>query len=140
MKITLRSSSFILFLLGTMLLFAGCATKQAYEGSKLPRESVATIKPTAGIIDAAWILQVDGKERGFFEEIVEVLPGEHTIKIQVTSGFGGIFSPQFVGNKTLSFRASAGHTYKADGTIKKGDTFAWIVDDTTNEVVAGERP
>ena len=126
-------------LFGTLLLFSGCTTMQSYEGPKLAPENVALIKGSFGMINLASILEVDGKARGFTEETAEMLPGEHTIRVQVTSGFGA-FSPQYIGNKKLSFRASAGHAYKADGTIKEGVTFAWIVDETTNEVVAGERP
>lgn len=137
MKMTLRISSLFPFLFGTMFLFAGCATKQAYEGSKLPRESVAIIKPsTPGLIDLAGILQVDGTKRGFFEEIAEVLPGEHTVLVQVSSGF---FPVTFYRTKTLSFNARAGHVYRVEGKVRGGKAIAWIEDETTNEVVAGER-
>ena len=140
MQIRISVSSVMPFLCGTFLLFAGCTTMQSYEGAKLPPEDVAIIKGSFGVINMASILEVDGNARSFFEEMAELLPGEHTVKIQVMSGFGGVFSPQYIGYKTLSFQASAGHTYKVDGKIKKGDTFAWIVDETTNEVVAGESP
>jgi len=132
MKMTRRISSFILFLFGTMFLFSGCATKQAYEGSKLPRESVAVIKDSFGVIDGAGILQVDGKKRGFFDKIVEVLPGEHTLVVQVHSA--GVAR-----NKALTFNARAGHVYRVDGKVSRGNAIAWIEDETTNEVVAGER-
>ena len=140
MQIRISVSSVMPFLCGTFLLFAGCTTMQSYEGAKLPPEDVAIIKESFSVINRASILEVDGKARSFFEESSEILPGEHTVKIQVISGFGSFIGPQHIGNRTLSFQASAGHTYKVDGKIKKGDTFAWIVDETTNEVVAGESP
>ena len=137
MKTTLRISGFILLLSGTMFLFAGCATKQAYEGPKLPPESVAIIKPSnPGVIDLAVILQVDGKKRGFFEEIAEVLPGEHTVLIQVSSGFPPV---TIYRTKALPFNAKAGHVYRVEGKVRGGRAIAWIEDETTNEVVAGEK-
>lgn len=137
MQMRISVSSVIPFLFGTLLLFAGCTTMKSYEGPKLPPENVALIKGSLGTIVQVTILEVDGKARGFTEEISEILPGEHTVKIHVSSGFGFLR----IGNKkTLSFKAKAGHTYKAEGKIIKGNTFAWIVDETTNEVVAGERP
>lgn len=144
MQIKVDVSSVMPLLFGTLLLFSGCTTMQSYEGPKLAPENVALIKGSFGMINLASILEVDGKVRGFTQESAEVLPGEHTIRVQVTHG-SGVFGPQYSGNKKLSFRASAGHTYKVDGTIKKVDRFdraifVWIVDEKTNEVVAGERP
>jgi len=137
MKMTLRIQSWILFTFGTVFLFAGCATKQAYEGSPLPRESVAVIKPsTPGLVNLAVILQVDGIKRGFFEEIAEVLPGDHTVLVQVSTGF---FPVTIHRTKTLSFNARAGHVYRVEGKVSGGKAIAWIEDETTNEVVAGER-
>ena len=140
MQIRIGVSSAMPLLFGFLLFSAGCTTMQSYEGSKLPPEKVALIKGSFGLINLASIIEVDGKARGFTEESAEILPGEHAVKIQVRSGWGSILMPQYIGNKTLSFQANAGHTYRVDGTIKKGDTFAWIVDEATNEVVAGEKP
>ena len=124
------------FLFTALLLLVGCATKQAYEGPKLPSEGVVLIKPSFGLVTLATIAEVNGKERGFFEERAEVLPGEHTVKIRVSRD---TFFGKTIGNKTLTFQAKTGHTYKVDGTISGGDAFAWIVDETNNEVVAGEK-
>jgi hypothetical protein len=110
---------------------------QSYEGPKVPPESVALIKSSFGMIDLARISEVDGKARGFTEEFAEILPGEHIVKVQVRSGFVGA---EYIGNKTLSFQARAGHSYKVEGKTKREDTFAWIVDETTSEVVAGKKP
>jgi hypothetical protein len=139
MKMALRISRFILFLFGTMFLFAGCTTKQAYEGSKLPRESVAVIKPTTGPIDQTIIVKVDGvdgKKRVIAQEIFEVLPGEHTVVVRAISGF---FPVEFVRYKTLSFKARAGRVYRVEGKVRDGNAIVWIEDETTNEVVAGEK-
>ena len=139
MKMTLRLSSFVLFLFGTMFLFGGCTTKQAYEGSKLPRESVAVIKPTTGAIDQTIIVQVDGvagKTRVIAEEIFEVLPGDHTVVIRAISGWFPVYSTR---ERTLSFNARAGHVYRVEGKVRDGKAIVWIEDETTNEVVAGER-
>ncbi len=104
---------------------------------KLPPESVALIKSTFGMIDLASISEVDGEARDLTEDVAEVLPGEHTVKIQVRSGFVGA---EYIGNKTLAFRARAGHSYKVEGKTRREDTFAWIIDEATSEVVAGTRP
>ena len=140
MQIKINSFSVISFLLSTLFLFTGCTTMQSYDGPKLSPEKVVLIEGSFGMINSASILEVDGKARGWSEESAEMLPGEHTVKVKVLSGFGGIISPQLVGNKTLSFQTIAGRTYKVDGTIIKGDTFVWIIDTKTNEVIAGEKP
>jgi hypothetical protein len=103
---------------------------------KFPSEGLALIKSSFGLVDLASISEVDGETRGFTEDIAEILPGEHTVKIRVRSGFVGA---EYIGSKTLSFRARAGHSYKVEGKTKREHTFAWIVDETTGEVVAGKK-
>lgn len=141
MKMRIGVPSVILFLLCTLFLYSGCTTMQAYDGPKLSPEKVAILKPSLGYKNVADLLEVDGKKRGTTEGVAEILPGDHTVKIQITSGGwlgAGLLSR--IGNSTLSFQARAGHTYLFDGKIIEGDTFAWIVDEATNEVVAGKKP
>jgi hypothetical protein len=123
----------------SVILLSGCGTMQVYEGPKRASHEVAVITSNllAGLFDTAYILQIDGKDLGATDDNVEVLPGKHTVKIGVSTGLG---YQQYIGNKTISFEAIAGHTYQVNGKIRKGDTFAWIEDKNTGELVAGEKP
>jgi hypothetical protein len=121
------------------MLLASCGTMQGYEGAKELPANIAVIKSSLldHFFDTAMIIEIDGTEVGGFQDKVEVLPGEHTVKIHVSSGVG---YTQFVGNKTVVLRAVAGRTYKVDGKIRKGEPWAWIVDEATGQLVAGEKP
>ncbi len=128
----------IIVSLAAVVLVTGCATMQTYEGPKLRRDEVAVIKSeTLGtILDTAYIGEIDGKDIGFMQTKAEVLPGDHTVKVIVTTGLG---YQQYIGNKTLYLSAEAGRTYKVHGKIRRGDTWAWITDEKTEEIVAGEK-
>jgi len=113
---------------------------QAYEGKRLTTEEVATIKPNYGsVLDIAYVDEIDGEKIGTFQVYndVEILPGEHLVKVSVQTGLG---MSQYRGSKTVILYAEAGHTYKLHGQIRKGEPSAWIVDEVSNAIVAGEKP
>jgi len=119
-----------------------CSTVQTYEGEPLPTEEVAVIKSnywrhvSGGIV----VREIDGKDVGLNPGEVHVLPGIHTVKIRVTHSLGYLGTIMASGTVTLS--AEAGHTYMVDGRIYRfGEgVWVWIVDEETDEVVAGMKP
>ncbi len=143
MHIKMNGSSVMPFLFGTLLLFVGCdTTMQFYEGPKQPLENVAHIKAHFGMFDQIRILEIDGKALGRTDTSAWILPGAHTVTVLIENiGYLGSLGPQNIDRKALSFQALAGHTYVVNSTMKHyEDTYAWIMDKTTKEVVAGERP
>jgi len=113
---------------------------QAYEGPALSTEEIAIISPNFGdVLDNAYIKVIDGNKLGKFQiyKKVGVIPGEHTVDIYMHTGLG---IHQATGKLTLSFYAQAGHKYKVHGRIRKGKPWAWIIDETSNERVAGQEP
>lgn len=134
-----------LTIIGTVLfswVAISCATVQTYEGDPLPQEKVAVIKSnywghlTGGII----VREVDGKKVGFNPGDIHVLPGLHTVKIRVTHSYG--YLGTIMASGTVTLNAEAGHTYMVDGRIYRfgENVWVWIVDEDTDEVVAGMKP
>lgn len=113
-------------------LLAGCTTMQAYEGPKKASHETAVIKSNP-LRDGAFVQQINGKNLGFIDGSVEVLPGLHSLTIRVLIGFGG-------GSKTISLEAKAGGTYRVNGKITKGEVYAWVEDEADGEIVAGKKP
>ena len=128
---------FSIFLIAVLLL-SGCGTMQAYSGPQLPKEQVAVVKsnilkhPFTTIVIAA----VDGKSRSGARTNVEVLPGRHTLDllVNVTVWYVTVNYPA-----SISFEAEAGKVYFVDAKIVNGQPLVWVVDEQTNEVVAGEK-
>jgi hypothetical protein len=118
------------------LLVAGCGGLiQTYEGPRKPVHDVAIIKTNVGELtfDTVWIDLVDGKNlvRAYSE--IEVLPDRHSVRVQLSSGF-------IKASGIVAFEANAGRTYHAMGTILRSGPRAWIEDNSTGEIVAGEKP
>jgi len=117
-------------------LVAGCGgMTQTYEGPRKSAHDVAILKTNVGELtfDTVWIDLVDGKNlvRAYSE--IEVLPGRHSVRVQLSSGF-------IKTNRIVSFEANAGRTYHVKGVILRSGSRAWIEDDSTGEIVAGEKP
>jgi hypothetical protein len=133
-----RITIFLILILSISL--TSCATVQTYEGEELPREEVAVIKSDywGNITVTAVVREVDGKYMGFYHGDIVVLPGRHLVKIRVTHSFG--YLGVRVQHGTVLLHAEAGHTYKVGGAITSLDPWVWIVDEGTNQVVAGRHP
>jgi len=108
---------------------------QTYEGPRRPAHDVAILKTNVGeaTFDTVWIDRVDSRDLVIAYSDIAVLPGRHSVRIQLTSGF-------LRANEIVSFDANAGRTYHVKGVIRRNGTRAWIEDDSTGEVVAGEKP
>lgn len=119
-----------------LLLAAGCGTLvQTYEGPKRPTSEVAVLKTNVGELSftTAWIDLVDGRDLVIAYSELEVLPGRRTVRVAIKAGFLG-------GSRTLSFDAVAGRSYRVRGLLARGGAHAWLEDERTGELVAGEKP
>jgi hypothetical protein len=116
---------------------------KAYPGPELPKEKIATIKIEQRLFTGIGILKVDGKkpDKIRVEDIIEVLPGEHTLEVTLRSIPGGLLSPTY--KRIITFKAEAGHVYIVSGMKKKWGgkkIWFWIKDMETNEVLDGRKP
>ncbi|MBI4585863.1 MAG: hypothetical protein HY717_17780 [Planctomycetes bacterium] len=152
MNVSLASGGLVLVLPWVLLTGAGCGTTRMYTGDPLPKSDVATIKAGGLFRARVHIIGVDGYfiERsplGFRDREVEVLPGEHTVRILLESAK----SKRVELGSSVTFNALAGHTYRAEADVTiKGTNFLglgeiqatwfWIEEDKTGTVVAGEQP
>ena len=111
----------------------GCGTVQTYEGPKKATHEVALVKTNIGqaALDAVWVGRLDGKELVLAYSELELAPGSHATQILIKRGF-------LTRSKAISFDAKAGHTYRVSGEFNSGT--AWLVDEGTGELVAGEKP
>jgi hypothetical protein len=153
----MKNRFYISILLVALLAF-GCATPRMYEGPKLPREQIATIKvsrchwlyfpPTFFGVSGIDVLGTEDTNPLINRLItrIEVLPGFHKVFIHVRkevwagSNWTGLMQLyQSHQNLYLEFSAEAGHEYriKVPYWWKKGSLIR-IVDVGSEEVVASE--
>ena len=118
------------------LVLSACGgAVQTYEGSKKAAHEVAILRTNVGelTMTTTWVTRVDGKELVVAYTEIELLPGPHTLVINLT---GGVLRAA----ATVSLDAKAGRIYRLQGTVHRGNFLAWIVDQGTGEVVAGLQP
>jgi len=123
-------------LIAAALFLSACgATVQTYEGSKKPADEVAILKTNVGELTTTttWVTRVDGKDLVVAYSDIELLPGRRSLGINLT---GGILRAA----ATVSLDAKAGRIYRLHGTVRGASFLAWIVDQGTGEVVAGQQP
>jgi len=132
---TVRKRLRALLAVSAMLVSACGGVMQVYEGPKKPSNEVAILRTNVGELtfDTAWVDLVDGRNliRAYSE--VEILPGRHSLRIQLSSGI-------LKASRTVSFEAQAGRAYRVRGSLRSGGTYAWIEDDRTREAIAGAQP
>ena len=86
---------------------------------------------------------IDGRDAGYFETWAEVLPGRHEVRYAYLEGLGAYPVPVLPLDSShgrLIFNAQPwrGYILKAE---RQGDTtWAWIEDEASRALVAGERP
>jgi len=101
---------------------------------------VATIKPGGNLFRPVSIESVDRYSLGFFDRYAEVLPGYHTVMIQLNNS-GANYTK--IIQRAVSFVAEAGKVYivEADetGFFLNKEFWAWIEDEATGARVDGER-
>jgi hypothetical protein len=126
--------NYIILCLLCLTLGSSCVTMQAYTGDQLPKEEVAIIKTNMeSWFRNTWISEIDGKPVDIINTKIEVLPGIHTLRIQVKDS--EFAQPVYVGVDTITFEAKAGHVYRIDGKVKRVEAVTWIIDEETNAPV-----
>lgn len=65
-------------------------------------------------------------------------PGLHSVFFTYELGSMGHTFNSYYGR--LRFTALKGHLYKLDAEREDGELWAWIIDQASGEIVAGERP
>ena len=119
-------------------IFCGCGTIQVYTGDRLPKEKVAIIKQNGARPYYIAIKEIDGKSVGSVFKDFEVLPGVHTLRINVMGSFPNLYRKEDM--DTISFVAEIGHVYRVDGWLdERGKAVTRVIDEETNTPVTLER-
>jgi len=131
----------VVFFALAIFAVAGCGTMQAYPGVRLPREQVAVIDRQTHALRLYYgltimIVEIDGLNPKGYEPDIEVLPGEHQLKLLGETRFPLWATPLVlatkptIGPSTLSFRAEAGRRYKlATEEVETGTFVVWVEDE-----------
>ena len=119
-------------------IFCGCGTIQVYTGDRLPKEKVAIIKQNGARPYYIAIKEIDGKSVGSVFKDFEVLPGVHTLRINVMGSFPNLYRKEDMDK--ISFVAEIGHVYRVDGWLdERGNAVTRVIDEETNTPVTLER-
>lgn len=155
------------------IVISGCAStpRVSYSGPPLPETQIARItvetkertfwQKLNGTRPATpYMTHVDQKALGSFWgargdsfKVVDVLPGDHSIKIVLRMPGGGLIgeavqssqqkSTNYVAagyGKIINFTAQAGKKYTIKYIERRLPLVCWIVDDTTGQVVGDAKP
>lgn len=127
----------ILTILITTSLY-GCGTIQVYTGDRLPKEEAAIIKQNGTRPYYTAIKEIDGKSVDSLFKNFEILPGVHTLRINVMGSFPDLYRKE--DTDTISFVAEIGHVYRVDGWLdERGNAVTRVIDEGTNTPVTLER-
>ena len=119
-------------------IFCGCGAIQVYTGDHLPNEKVAIIKQNGARPYYIAIKEIDGKSVGSVFKDFEILPGVHTLRINVMDSFPNLHRKEDM--DTISFVAEIGHVYRIDGWLdERGNAVTRVIDEETNTPVTLER-
>ncbi len=138
-RINKKRCFYVILIILIITIFYGCGTIQVYTGDRLPEEKVAIIKQNGTRPYYIAIKEIDGKAVDSVFKKFEILPGVHTLRINVMGSF-----PDFYNRKedidTISFVAEAGRVYRVDGWLdERGNAVTRVIDEETNTPVTLER-
>ena len=122
-----------------LLLLCSCGTVKMYPGPSRPMSEVAKLQPGGHLFRAVSIRSVDGRSLGFGNRYAEVLPGKHTVMVELTTASGNVTRSI---QREATFVAKAGKTYTAEAQ-ETGfwDTTFWVwIEDAAGSVVGGKKP
>ncbi len=114
-RINKKLHFYVILIILIVPIFCGCGTIQVYTGDRLPKEKVAIIKQNGKRPYYTVIKEIDGKPVDSVFKSFEILPGAHTLQINVMG-----FLPDWDrkdGMDTISFAAEIGHVYRVDRWI-----------------------
>ena len=143
-----RPAVALLLLLLAFSLLPGCGTTNTYDGPSLPKAEIAVLKTpifaTFSIIPKSppQINNIDGKAVGSsLSRLYELLPGRHHVSFWMEHVCYFFFPiPCGRSNGSIEFDAKAGHYYELDAKVDGDLVWSWVIDKSSNEVVAGEKP
>ncbi len=104
---------YVILIILIITIFYGCGTIQVYTGDRLPEEKVAIIKQNGTRPYYIAIKEIDGKSVDSVFKNFEILPGVHTLRINVMDSFPDLYRKEDM--DTISFVAEIGHVHSADG-------------------------
>jgi hypothetical protein len=110
-----------------------------YSGPARPASQVARLQPGGHLFRAVSIRSVDDKSLGMGNRYAEVLPGRHTVLVELTTGNGNVTRRI---QREVTFVAKPGQTY----TVEAKETGFWStrfwvwIEDATGTVIAGQKP
>lgn len=133
-----------------LLLLAACQEPtQLYPGPEKPFSEVARICCRVAEVHGSLIGDklrldaVDGRSSGYFETWAEIAPGRHEIRYSYLRGIGAYPTPVLPLSSDegrLIFNAQPGRGYILKATREGDRVWAWVEDEASRALVAGERP
>ena len=139
--------------LTALLLLAACQEPtKMYAGPERPFAEIARIccrvaeiggGPGGFLGSRLRIEAIDGRDAGFFETWAEIEPGRHEVRWAYLVGIGAYPTPVLPLDSSrgrLIFNAQPGRGYILKAEQRGDVTWAWIEDEASRALVAGERP
>ncbi len=137
-RINKKRYFYVILIILFITIFYGCGTIQVYTGDRLPEEKVAIIKQNGIRPYYVAIKEIDGKAVDSMFKNFEVLPGVHTLRINVMGSFPDWHRKEDM--DTIRFVAEAGNVYRVDGWLdERGNAVTRVIDEETNTPVTLER-
>ncbi len=137
-RINKKRHFYVILIILSITIFYGCGTIQVYTGDRLPKDKVAVIKQNGTRPYYIAIKEIDGKPVDSVFKNFEILPGVHTLRINVMGSFPGLHRKEDM--DTISFVAEIGHVYRIDGRLdEQGNAVTRVIDEETNTPVTLER-
>ena len=123
-----------LILVGLSIVVTACGPEKKYTGPYLPDSEIAIIKPGDKMFTHVNILSVDKYRLTTDESSISVLPGTHTLFLEVVLDYPFLDKYLYF-NQYLTFYAEAGDIYTLHASIlpMKDKGFAWITSDRDPE-------
>ena len=128
-----------------LLLLPGCISFKAYPGPERQPDEIAIIE--CNYWQSFWFFghislhftAVQGNNMDLQPWTkIYMEPGPHSVSFTYTLSSMGYTFNSYYGR--LTFTALKGHLYKLDAEREDGELWAWIIDQASGEIVAGERP
>ncbi len=137
-RINKKRCFYVILIILIITIFYGCGTIQVYTGDRLPEEKDAIIKQNGTRPYYVAIKEIDGKAVDSMFRNFEVLPGVHTLRINVMGSFPDWHKKEDM--DTIRFVAEAGSVYMVDGWLdERGNAVTRVIDEETNTPVTLER-
>ncbi len=136
-RLSKRRYFYVILIFLIITIFYGCGTIQVYTGDRLPEEKVAIIKQNGTRPYYIAIKEIDGKSVDSMFKNFEILPGVHTLRINVMDSSPSLYRKEDM--DTISFVAEIGHVYRVDGWLdERGNAVTRVIDEETNTPVTLE--